>query len=86
MRRLPCDRGWFGGMRGDRAMTKTTIHLVTGIQGVTLVVFFTDASCWQFRVNFTTPLKLLKRQDETGLRGAGEVRCDIGKGKLKALP
>ena len=37
-------------MRGDRTMTKTTIHLIAGIQGVTLVVFFTDANCWQFRV------------------------------------
>jgi hypothetical protein len=31
-------------------MTKTTVHLVTSIQNVTLVVFYTDAQCWQFRV------------------------------------
>lgn len=31
-------------------MTKTTVHLVVNIQNVTLVVFYTDAHCWQFRV------------------------------------
>jgi hypothetical protein len=31
-------------------MTKTTVHLVTSIQNVTLMVFHTDAHCWQFRV------------------------------------
>lgn len=32
------------------AMTQTTIHLVVGIQDVTLLVFHTEAHCWQFRV------------------------------------
>ena len=31
-------------------MTKTTVHLVASIENVTLVVFYTDAHCWQFRV------------------------------------
>ena len=31
-------------------MTQATICLVGGIQGVTLMVFCTDAYCWQFRV------------------------------------
>ncbi|MGI8503250.1 MAG: hypothetical protein ACR2LR_19280 [Hassallia sp.] len=31
-------------------MTKTTFNLVVSIQNVTLVVFYTDAQCWQFRV------------------------------------
>lgn len=31
-------------------MTKTTIHLVVCIQDVTLLVFHTEAHCWQFRV------------------------------------
>lgn len=31
-------------------MTKTTVHLVVAIQDVTLLVFDTDAHCWQFRV------------------------------------
>lgn len=31
-------------------MTKTTIHLVASIQDCTLVVFYTDAHCWQFWV------------------------------------
>jgi len=31
-------------------MTKTTVHLVASIQNVTLVVFYTEAHCWQFRV------------------------------------
>lgn len=31
-------------------MTKTIIHLVASIQGVTLIVFFTEAHCWQFRI------------------------------------
>ncbi len=31
-------------------MTKSTIHLVVGIQGMTLLVFHTEAHCWQFRV------------------------------------
>ncbi len=32
------------------AMTKTTIHQVIGIQGITLVVFYSKAHCWQFRL------------------------------------
>lgn len=31
-------------------MTKTKIHLIAGVQGVTLLVFYTEAHCWQFRV------------------------------------
>ncbi|MHC5675454.1 hypothetical protein [Nostoc sp.] len=31
-------------------MTKTTVHLVANINGCTMVVFYTDAHCWQFRV------------------------------------
>ncbi len=31
-------------------MTKTTIHLVAGIKDVTLIVFFNEVHCWQFRV------------------------------------
>ncbi|MBN3905882.1 MAG: hypothetical protein HWQ35_04635 [Nostoc sp. NMS1] len=31
-------------------MTKTTVHLVVSINGSTLVVFYTDVHCWQFRV------------------------------------
>ena len=31
-------------------MSPTTIHLVVGIQGAILLVFYTDARCWQFRV------------------------------------
>ena len=31
-------------------MTKTIIHSVIGIQDTTLLVFHTEAHCWQFRV------------------------------------
>jgi hypothetical protein len=31
-------------------MTKTTIHLVAGIRGVTLLIFHTETHCWQFQV------------------------------------
>jgi hypothetical protein len=31
-------------------MTKTTIHQVIGIDGTTLIVFYTEAHCWQFRL------------------------------------
>lgn len=31
-------------------MNQTTIHLVPGTQGVTLMVFFTEVDCWQFRL------------------------------------
>ncbi|MCC5667816.1 hypothetical protein LC653_29040 [Nostoc sp. CHAB 5784] len=31
-------------------MTKTTVHLVVSTQDCTLVVFYTDTHCWQFRV------------------------------------
>lgn len=31
-------------------MTQTIIHLIVGIQDFTLVVFYTEALCWQFRV------------------------------------
>jgi hypothetical protein len=31
-------------------MTQSTIHLVVGIQGMTLLVFHTEAYCWQFRL------------------------------------
>lgn len=32
------------------AMSKNIIHQVIGIQGTTLIVFHTDAHCWQFRL------------------------------------
>ncbi len=31
-------------------MSKTTIHQVIGIEGSTLIVFYTEAHCWQFRL------------------------------------
>jgi hypothetical protein len=31
-------------------MTQTRIHLLTRIEGVTLLVFYTSAHAWQFRV------------------------------------
>ena len=31
-------------------MTQTIVHSVIGIFGVTLIVFYTEAHCWQFRV------------------------------------
>ncbi|MBE9209132.1 hypothetical protein IQ244_21855 [Nostoc sp. LEGE 06077] len=31
-------------------MTNTKINLVVGIQNFTLVVFYTEADCWQFRL------------------------------------
>ncbi len=31
-------------------MSQTTIHQVIGIAGTTLIVFHTEAHCWQFRV------------------------------------
>lgn len=31
-------------------MSKTTIHQVVGIDGITLIVFYTEAHCWQFRL------------------------------------
>ena len=31
-------------------MTKTVIQLIIGIQDMTLLVFYTKAQCWQFRV------------------------------------
>lgn len=31
-------------------MSKTIIHQVIGIQGTTLILFHTDAHCWQFRL------------------------------------
>lgn len=31
-------------------MTKTTVHLVIGIQNLTLLVFYTEEMEWQFRV------------------------------------
>lgn len=30
-------------------MSKTTIYQVIGIDGTTLLVFYTEAHCWQFR-------------------------------------
>lgn len=32
------------------AVSKTTIHQIIGIQGITLLVFYSEAHCWQFRV------------------------------------
>jgi hypothetical protein len=59
-------------------MTETTIHQIVGIQGVTLLVFFTEALCLQFRLissggavfgdaDFTTRLKRLRKPGEIGL-------------------
>lgn len=31
-------------------MSKTTLHQVIGIEGSTLIVFYTEADCWQFRL------------------------------------
>ncbi|NJO62393.1 MAG: hypothetical protein HC836_30460 [Richelia sp. RM2_1_2] len=31
-------------------MTKTAVHAVIGINNCTLLVFYTNARCWQFRV------------------------------------
>lgn len=31
-------------------MTKTIIHQVIGIHGFTLLVFYSEVHCWQFRV------------------------------------
>ena len=31
-------------------MTKTTVHLVANIKDATLLVFYTETHCWQFRV------------------------------------
>lgn len=31
-------------------MTKAVVHLVTSINNCTLIVFYTEARCWQFRV------------------------------------
>ncbi len=31
-------------------MTKIIIHQVIGIDGTTLIVFYTQAHCWQFRL------------------------------------
>ena len=31
-------------------MSNTTIHQVIGIDGTTLIVFYTEAHCWQFRL------------------------------------
>ena len=31
-------------------MTQTTVHLVVGIHNLTLLVFYTEAMEWQFRV------------------------------------
>jgi len=31
-------------------MSKITVHQVIGIDGATLIVFYTQAHCWQFRL------------------------------------
>ncbi len=31
-------------------MTKTVVYLVASINNCTLIVFYTEAHCWQFRV------------------------------------
>lgn len=31
-------------------MSKTTVHQVIGIEGSTLIVFYSEAHCWQFRL------------------------------------
>ena len=31
-------------------MTQTKVHLIVGVQSTTLIVFYTEAHCWQFRV------------------------------------
>ena len=36
-------------MKGQ-CLTQTKIHLIVGLQSTTLMVFYTEAHCWQFRV------------------------------------
>lgn len=36
--------------RIDEHISQTTVHHVIGIDGTTLIVFYTDAHCWQFRL------------------------------------
>ena len=31
-------------------MTKTVVHTVLGINNRTLIIFYTQSKCWQFRV------------------------------------
>ncbi len=31
-------------------MSKTLVHSIIGIDGTTLIVFYTEAHCWQFRL------------------------------------
>jgi hypothetical protein len=31
-------------------MSKTIVHHVIGIDGTTLIIFYTEAHCWQFRL------------------------------------
>ena len=31
-------------------MSQTKVHQVIGIDGTTLIVFYTEAHCWQFRL------------------------------------
>lgn len=31
-------------------MSQTTVHHLNGIDGTTLIVFYTPAHCWQFRL------------------------------------
>ncbi len=31
-------------------MLQTTIHQIVGLQGMTLLVFYTETHCWQFRI------------------------------------
>lgn len=42
---------WVGVFRiRSLRMTQTKIHLITNMQGITLMVFYTEAKAWQFRV------------------------------------
>lgn len=64
-------------------MTQTTVHLLVGIQGVTLLVFHIEAHCWQFRVISSGGAVFGKlyysaeaAESGAGLDRAGEIKGD----------
>ncbi len=73
-------------------MTQTTIYIVVGIEKVTLIVFFNEIHCWQFRVISSGGAVFGERKlyyspeaAEKALPGvdcAGEVRRD----RTRSLP
>ena len=60
-------------------LEKTKIHYVIGIDGTTLIVFYTEAHCWQFRLISTGGAVLGERKIyytaeaalKAGLEGVG---------------